>query len=87
MGTITIQASGFSPGPNGSRSTNQITEVDYARLILWARNITVTPGAVDVRTDGQVLSDFVAREWQTWKDAIQAFERAPSTNPTPIDIS
>jgi hypothetical protein len=85
MGTITITAAGFGGGPNGNR-VGTLSDTDYARLIAWARART-KPNGADVRTDAQVLSDFVGAEWQAWKDAIAVFERPVPTPPTPIGIS
>jgi hypothetical protein len=85
MGTITITAAGFGTGPNGNRA-GTLSDADYVRLIAWARVRTRTT-LPDVRTDAQVLSDFVGAEWKAWKDAIKAFERVVPTEPTEISIS
>lgn len=89
MGTITITSASFGGGagttPNGSRS-GTLSDADFVRLIAWARARTIA-SVPDTRTAGQVLTDFIAAEWQAWKDGIQTFERQPPTNPTPITIT
>jgi hypothetical protein len=79
MGTITITAAGFNPGPNGTRTTT-ISDADWQNLITYQQNAQ-KPNATEanpnptVPTPVQALLGWVNNWLNQTRDEIASAQR------------